>query len=69
MSSFMFSIDSVIDTDKYPIHLLNSVECNQLIEKCRAQLVEVGSVSLPGFIRDSVIEQMVSEVHQLLIIA
>ena len=59
------AVESLIDLARYPIHRPASLEYSDLIEFCRTQLKEVGSVDLPGFIRPSVLEAMAGEVDGL----
>ena len=56
----------MIDLDKYPIDKPDSTAYDDLIEFCHAQLKRFGSVDLPGFIREEVLQKMAEEVcwHQ-----
>ena len=59
-------LKDVIDLEKYPIDKdLNSPSYMALIEKCRAAMDDLGSCSLPGFIKAEVIAQMTAEVAEL----
>jgi len=58
------AIGSIIDLERYPIHK-DSPAYDQLVEECRRQLKAVGSVDLPGFVRDDIIKKMANEVDNL----
>jgi len=55
----------LVDLEKYPLHLPQSTEYDELIEFCKTQLRKYGSVDLPGFIRAEVLYQMAEQVDNL----
>lgn len=57
------NIKSLVDLEKYPLHLPQSTEYDELIEFCKTQLRKYGSVDLPGFIRAEVLYQMAEQVN------
>ena len=59
------NIKDVIDLVKYPLDRPDSTEYADLIELCQTQLKQFGSVDLPGFIRDDVLQEMAAEVDNL----
>ena len=65
-SEELFNIRELVDLDKYPIDKPDSTAYDDLIEFCHAQLKSFGSVDLPGFIREEVLQKMAEEVcwHQ-----
>lgn len=58
-------IEAIVDLDKYPIADSGSSAFAALICRCQEDLASVGSVSLPGFIREFVISRMAAEVSEL----
>lgn len=55
----------IVDLQRYPIDDLSTTKALQLIEKCQADFRTIGSVTLPGFIREDVIKKMAQEVEDL----
>merc|ERR1712216_422832 len=55
----------LVDLERYPIHELDSPACRKLIADCQQSWQQHGSVSLPGFIRESLRAQMSHEVSDL----
>lgn len=58
-------VAGLIDLEKYPIFEPDSKLYHDVIEKCRRELKESGSVAFPGFIRSDVITNMAKEVSEL----
>ncbi len=54
-----------IDLDRYPLNDLDSATGQRLIAETQASLEKVGSCSLPGFVRQSVIAEMASQAGSL----
>ena len=55
----------LVDLNRYPVDRLDSAACGALIERCHADWLARGSVTLPGFIREEVRERMCAEVSGL----
>lgn len=51
----------LVDLTSYPIESKDSPEYAALIEKCRAQLSEVGACVLPGFVTQSALSELIDE--------
>ena len=65
LSSIDQNLGTIVDIEKYPIHDASASAYERLVLQCRQDLAECGSMSLPGFIRTDVIEQMAHEVSDL----
>jgi hypothetical protein len=55
----------LVDLDRYPLNNLDSEAGTQLVADTRASLESIGSCSLPGFVRASVISDMAAEASSL----
>ena len=55
----------LIDTDRYPLHALDSERGQALVATIRDELAECGAASLSGFIRRDALEEMVQEAREL----
>ena len=55
----------LVDLNRYPVDRLDTPACHDLIADCRAAWQQRGSVTLPGFIREAVREEMCAEVTGL----
>src|SRR5262249_8869582 len=60
------SIGSIIDLDRYPIMDAETSAYRDLLEQARAQYVELGIFSAPGFIRLNGVRAMTAELDALL---
>ncbi|MBT8434021.1 MAG: hypothetical protein KJN95_05145 [Gammaproteobacteria bacterium] len=60
------SILEIVDLDRYPIRDLDSPTGSEFLAQCRATMRLHGYCSLDGFIRESALAQMVSEVNAIL---
>jgi hypothetical protein len=57
---------ALIDSERYPIHRLDTPAGQKLVEQCRRDLVDRALCSLPGFLRPEAIEKMVGEAEPLM---
>lgn len=55
----------VVDLDRYPIHDLGSPPGRTLLARCRAELEADGVCSLPGFVRDDAVAEMIELAQEL----
>ena len=51
-----------VDLDRYPIHDLDGAQGRALLDRCQAELAELGACDLPGFLTASAVEHIVSEI-------
>lgn len=51
-----------VDVERYPIHDLDGADGRALVQRCQAELAELGACDLPGFLERSAVEQIVSEI-------
>ncbi|WP_370891634.1 hypothetical protein [Janibacter sp. GXQ6167] len=56
----------VVDLETYPIDDLDGPEGRALVESCRSQLEETGVCTLPGFVRDEAITEMIRIAEDLI---
>ncbi len=55
------TIDGV-DLERYPINDLDGAAGRPLVERCRADLAQLGACDLPGFLTGDVVERIVREI-------
>ena len=53
-----------INSDKYPIHLPDSDDCERLANQCKSSLQKDGFSILKGFVNESILERMAEEADQ-----
>ena len=51
-----------VDVERYPIHDLDGAAGRALLERCRAELAELGACDLPGFLAAGAVRRIVSEI-------
>jgi hypothetical protein len=56
---------ALVDTERYPIHRLDTPEGQALVEQCRRDLVDRALCSLPGFLRPEAIATMIGEAEDM----
>ena len=59
-----YSLVDLIDTDRYPIDQLDS-SGRELVEECRRKLDKQAMCALPGFVRPTVVVQVLGEIESL----
>jgi hypothetical protein len=57
--------EDIIDLEKYPIHELKSARGKELVEHCKAELAEINSSVLRGFLREDSKEGLQAEARVL----
>jgi len=65
MDSSTENLHSVINTDFYPIHELESRKRKDLVDKVAQDLEGQGCAVIPNFVRKDIIEQMIKEAQDL----
>ncbi len=58
-------IVGIVDVGRYPLDDLASPAGRALVDRCRAELVEVGACELPGFLRPEAVRRAVAEALEL----
>ena len=58
-------IAAIVDVGRYPLDDLASTAGRALVDRCRAELVEVGACELPGFLRPEAVRLAVAEALEL----
>ena len=58
-----WSLDRIIDTNRYPLFDLTSTVGNALVTQCRAEFRDEVCCVLPGFVRAEAVETMVTSVE------
>ena len=56
---------TAIDLERYPIHDLDGPAGRALVQRCQAELAELGACDLPGFLERDAVEHIVTEIPQL----
>ena len=60
-----WTLDELVDLERYPITELDKPRGRKLIEQCRQKFTDEVSCALPGFVRREAIEAVVGEVEAL----
>ena len=58
-------VAAIVDVERYPLDDLESPAGRVLVDRCRAELVEVGACELPGFLRPEAVRRAVAEALEL----
>jgi hypothetical protein len=56
---------AIVDIGRHPLDDLESSAGRALVDRCRAELVEVGACELPGFLRPEAVRRAVAEALEL----
>ena len=59
-------LEDFIDLDEFPIHDLTSAKRKALVDQCRRELEAHGCSHVPGFIKQSAIQEMLEEAKRLM---
>jgi len=59
------TLEHFIDLDRYPIHRLDSAEGSALLESCHAEIRDHSNCTLPGFLRQSAVNELAEEITRL----
>jgi len=65
MAAFQWDLHDIVDTNRYPIHDIDSELMQQVLKVCHDKLKDDGSCVIPGFIKNSIIKKMCAEVSNL----
>ena len=65
MKKRTFSLDEIIDIDRYPIHDASHTRCKDLIDYCHAELAEDGCCSIEKFFRESAVSRIADSINAL----
>lgn len=60
-----FDLQAVIDTERFPIHALDSAAGERLLARCRSEIAESGACNLQGFVRPDMVVALAREAGAL----
>ena len=58
----MRTIEDLLDLERFPLDQTDSLEWNNLVEQCQAELESVGMYNLHGLLRDGIAEKAAAEI-------